>query len=595
MEKKLFESAIGKLREIIEGDERFRLNTYLVGGCVRDLLLGETPKDIDLCIDYPEGSFEFIKYLKENYSKEDVSGFTVFERYGTSRFTLHVGEKESVEIECVIPRTETYNKGPRKPDQVKQTGIYEDATRRDFCCNALYKNIETGDILDPTEKGINDLRDKILRTPLDPEQTYIDDPLRMLRAIRFSCTKGFEIEEETRKKIICYPEYEKLSVERIQEEFNKILISKEAEKGIRELIRSGLMYRIIPEFVKYKEFDQHSKYHSLSWLEHTLSVFRIVIKNDPKASLELRLSALLHDISKPTKYQIKENGQYSYYGHDLDSSERAKEILKKLKYSNDTIEKVSFLIRNHMILKQFYSYKTHSYNGSSKITRRIVRKLGENLKEELELIEADNLSHSLEWNLPGQVNSFMDEVERLKEEDNLTTYISPIDGNNIMKWLCISPGKIIKEIKDAIQEIYEENISLGKEELVKEYEKRYSEFLWFARNDENKYWIFKKKPVKKNGIWWSDNEDVPYEISTNKINYQEILKCEIIHVEAKYIPKIYKRYCKILKIRDIEKEIKESVRKLDSIENFERLMVSHENGDTYMKFEFINEDDYEVV
>ena len=593
MEKKLFESAIGKLREIIEGDERFRLNTYLVGGCVRDLLLGETPKDIDLCIDYPEGSTEFIKYLEQNYPKTTVSGFTIFERYGTSRFTLHLNNDENVDIECVIPRVETYNQGPRKPDQVKQTTLQEDAMRRDFCCNAIYKNLETGEYIDPTGKGVEDVENKILRTPLDPEQTYIDDPLRMLRAIRFYCTKGFEIEKRTKEYIKNYKEFDLISPERVRDEFDKILMSGRAIEGIRMMIDTKLIYKYIPELIDYKDFDQHNKYHSLNWLEHSLSVLKIVMKNNPNASLELRLAALLHDISKPKVYEVKEDGTYSYHGHEKKSAERAKEILEGLKYSNKEIEKICFLIKNHMILKPFYSYETHQYTGRVRNTRKILREIGDNLEELLELIEADNLSHSPEWNMIGQVESFKEKVNLLEENgERKEKYIVPVSGNDIMKWFDIKPGKLVKEIKDILQEMYEEDPTLQPEDLKKLFIKKYEGvFLWFAKENEGYYSIFSHKPIKRYGFWCSNGE-VPYKV---KEISEEIPDKELIYLEAKFYPKIYDNYIREKKVRKIIKKLEESLSELEKLKNFESINLSLEGYDLYAKIKFLDGEETEII
>ena len=203
MKKIDYEKAVELLKEVVQ-DCKFKEKIYLVGGCVRDLVLGKTPKDIDLCIDYPEGTDLFVDFLK---TKPECSGFVTYNRFKTGKFSLDIGANKKIDIECVVPRVETYNQGPRKPDTVQQTNITEDASRRDFCCNALYKNLLTGEVLDPTGKGLDDCKNRILRTPLDPEQTFKDDPLRMLRAIRFACTKMFTIFEETYSKIDNIPEY----------------------------------------------------------------------------------------------------------------------------------------------------------------------------------------------------------------------------------------------------------------------------------------------------------------------------------------------------------------------------------------------------
>lgn len=601
MEKKIFEEAIGKLREIIESDERFRGNTYLVGGCIRDLLLGETPKDIDLCIDYPEGNTEFVDYLKENYSVDEVSGFTVFERYGTSRFTLHLSGDTKVEIECVIPRVESYNSGPRKPDQVKQTDIYEDAMRRDFCCNALYKNLETGEVLDPTGKGLGDLNDRILRTPLNPIETFIDDPLRMLRAIRFSCTKEFKILEDVENKIVDYKEYYSLSMERINDEFGKILMSGRAIEGIRLLTSTGLMKRIIPDFNEYLDFKQNNQYHSLTWYEHSLAVLEKVIQKNPNASLELRLAALLHDIAKPKCYQVKPDMSFSYHGHEKESAKRAEEILRELRYSVKTIEKVCFLIENHMIIKQFYDYNRKKYTGRYRITRKVLRVLGDLLDEEMELIEADNLSHSPKWNMVGQVSSFYSEVELLKNIDETKSsflqqkaYNVPVTGNEIMSWFGLIPGPLVKEIKDVLQEIYEENPERTSTELLEEYKKRFEGYsFWFAKEDGESYLMFLGKPIKKKGsLWWSDKDgDIPYRIKKKDIHYQGILGEELSEQRGIYCPKLCMRFLRYKKVWGLVKALeKEVLGPLDGEDRFERLDISYEMHDLSMNIRFTDEE-----
>lgn len=601
MEKKTYEKTIGKLREIIEKDERFRSNVYLVGGCVRDLLLGLTPKDIDLCIDYPRGNIEFIEYLKSNYPRETVSGFTVYERYGTSRFTLHLGSDEDVEIECVIPRSESYKLGPRKPDQVMQVSLENDAYRRDFCCNALYKNLETGKLLDPTGRGIEDVGNKILRTPLEPKQTFIDDPLRMLRAIRFYCTKGFDIDKDVLENIRDYEEYSSVSPERVQDELGKILMSPRAVEGIRLMIDTKLIYPYIPELVDYKDFDQRSKYHSLSWLEHTLSVLRILVEHNPGASLELRLSALLHDISKPKIWKEKSDGSYSYHDHETTSSIRAREILRKLKYSRDTIKKVCFLIEKHMILKQHYSYKTREYTGTKKVTRKILKDTGENLGDLLKLIDADNLSHAPEWNMPGQVSSFLEAISILgdmEEKQVESGYKVPVSGDDIIQWFNIKPGKLVKEIKDTMQELYEENSEMSGEEIKDKFLSLYNgrdKFLWFAKVPGNHFWVFLKKPVKKNGYWWSDDGDLPEEFDEKDILWDEITKNELSHQSAIYFPKIYMKYLRRKRVREIAKGIEKCMRELDDINGFSEINLEYSGNDLSIKLDFSDGDQISIL
>ena len=182
--KEDYNKTINKLRQFVRSWGK--ADVYLVGGCVRDELLGLVPKDIDLVIDFPNGSEEFTNFLRTTYQQDICKGFTTFPRYGTSRFSVCIGPEKWIPIECIIPRTEKYEGTTRKPSSIEFGSLLEDAKRRDFYCNALYKNVLSNDIIDPTGNGLNDLRGMVLRTPIDPEQTFLDDPLRMLRAIRFS-------------------------------------------------------------------------------------------------------------------------------------------------------------------------------------------------------------------------------------------------------------------------------------------------------------------------------------------------------------------------------------------------------------------------
>lgn len=568
MKRSIYIKAEKLLKEIVEKWE-FGDKVYYVGGCVRDLQLGNIPKDIDLCIDVDNGTDKFIEYLR-NYQSDLCHGFTVFPKYGTAKFSLKVFQ-EDIDIECVIPRTESYNDGPRKPDSIKQTTIEEDAKRRDFCCNALYKNILTGEVLDPTGKGLVDCTNKILRTPLDPYSTYIDDPLRMMRAIRFSCTKGFVIEESTRKAIFYYPQFDQISVERIRDEFDKILMSQCPIKGLDILIETELMIRIIKRFVKYKDFDQNSRYHNLTWKDHTFSVLDKVVSQG--ANLETRLAALLHDIAKPTCYQVKSDGTYSFHEHDIKSADIAKSILTSLKYSNDIIDKVCFLVRNHMCIKQFYDYSLKTYTGKPKVTRKLIRLLGDNMTDEMMLIDADNLSHSPRWNMPGQVSSFLNEVARIKElgTSNNNNFSIPITGEDIMNHYHISPGVLVKEIKKILQEYYDDNPNLSKDELLLEYDKEFlKKNLWIIKTDY-RYSVFILEPKITDSDISFDCRDTPLDITEGELlsfgierRYIPEKENTYTKVSAIYAPRLYRRKSKHFKFYTTSVEIAKLLESLET-------------------------------
>lgn len=435
-------------------------SVYFVGGCVRDLILGWPIKDIDLCVDCENGAELFCDFLKNNY-KSITSGFTIYPRFGTSKFTLNT-RYGKYEIECVMPRTETYKAGPRKPDSVSFASIKEDSMRRDFCCNALYKNVVTGELLDPTGKGLNDLNNHILRTPIDAKLTFKDDPLRMLRAIRFQYQKGFKLVDNLRNNLAPNPEYYKLSMERVKSEIDKILMTQNAADAIRDLQGYGLLSYIIPELSEAWGFDQNSKYHNLNLSDHLLSVLE---KSIPAGNLLVRWAALLHDISKYKYFEVI-NGKNTYHGHELSSADITKNIMIRLKTPNYDIDKICKLITNHMIIKQFWDGQ--EYTGKNKTTRKIMRVLGDDLEDELILINADNLSHAPEFCLSGQTQSFKEKIKSLLSE-NITTLLQPVSGKEIMEELGIGTGPEVGKIKNLFQEWFDEDNTLTKEKLFEKY------------------------------------------------------------------------------------------------------------------------------
>ena len=469
---------------------------YAVGGYVRDEILKEGMKDLDLVIDLPGESnpaVAFVDFLKT--SKEpDCSGFTVYPKFGTAKFDLVVGTTHSVEpIECVMPRKEHYADGPRKPSGVEKTTIEEDATRRDFCCNALYKDLQTGKVLDPTGRGLKDLENRVLDTPLDPKETFKDDPLRMLRAIRFAATKGFTISERVMAEIKPIPEYFQLSMERIRDEFGKMISGSRVSPSryIWMLHDTGLLGHIIPELEEAWGFNQNSKYHSMNLTDHTLAVLDNCHSScgrrvNKEGRLIVLMAALLHDISKYKVHAQKPDGTFSYHGHEVESAKMAVDILKRLRYSEAFISDVKTIIENHMMMKSMYNYSTGKYTGSPKSTRKILAKFKDNelLDEVLALIDADNLSHAPEWCMPGQVQGFYEAVIAMSPSLRIApASVVPISGDTIMKRYGLKPGKQIGKIKEVLQEFYLERPDLKEDELFLIYDEEFK---------NNGFWVWKE-------------------------------------------------------------------------------------------------------
>lgn len=586
--KEDYQNTINKLRSIVRSWGK--ADVYLVGGCVRDDLLGRLPKDIDLVIDYPNGSEEFIEYLKQNYTSDVCNGYTVFPKYGTARFSLRVELNKWVPIECVIPRTEKYEGTTRKPSSVKFGSLLEDSMRRDFCCNALYKNVLNSDVLDPTGHGLEDLQSMILRTPLDPEQTFLDDPLRMLRAIRFSCCKGFKIDQEVYNKIKPYPGFYTLSWERIQDEFTKIMLSPTPIEGIRMLQDRGLLKHILPEFSMLWGMDQKSKYHSLDLTEHTFKVLSGVLgKGCDHYELELRLAALLHDVGKGFSKVTKLDDTCSYYGHEKTSAEIAEKNLRNLKYSNEVVELVKKLIENHMCIKSMYDYKTDKYTGSPKFTRKISKKLHGILSIEMALINADNLAHAPEYCMPGQVRSFWehyksDVILAKKNDDDVLK--SPIDGNEIMKLFGVS-GKAVGDIKHLFEIWLFEDLRLGKDELVSKY---------IDFTDGIEVWVSREKSTGSYVVSYCEPtiddfcNKVPY--GSTMVRYSKegtfkeninLEKGEKIKVEAKSHPALHLALLNQKEAERILHEVGEKLGELSLLDGFLEidLLYDHQNDLSY--------------
>lgn len=460
-----------------------KAKVYAVGGYVRDEIMGRINHDLDVVIDLDGSSnpaVEFVEYLKSN-NIPGTSGYTVFPRFGTAKFDLKDPASTSFtsteQIECVMPRVEEYNSGPRKPSEVKKTTLEVDACRRDFCCNALYKDLKTGKILDPTGKGLSDIKNKILRTPLSPEETFKDDPLRMLRAIRFASRLKFKIHPDVLRAIKPIPEYTQLSMERVRDEFEKIITSPIPSGYVRLVHETGLLRYIVPELEEAWGFNQNSKYHSLNLSDHLLLVLDKTVyelSRGTRSYSEASWAALLHDISKYKEYQTKEDGSFSFHGHEKTSAEMSKSILRRLKYSEEMVEKTAKLISDHMIIKQFYDYSKDCYTGNNKTTRKILVKYPDNYSLDclLALIDADNNAHAPKYCMPGQVASFREAVDKILGSPFATQYkrTSPIGGKDIMSRYGLKPGKQIGEIKHMLEELYYGSSNIDKENLFRAYE-----------------------------------------------------------------------------------------------------------------------------
>lgn len=442
---------------------------YLVGGCVRDLLLSRKPKDWDVTTDAkPE---DIIKLFKETFYEND---------YGTVGVVNENVSDETIKVVEVTPyRLESEYSDKRRPDSVVFSNkIEDDLKRRDFTINSIALDIENngeagnlykGHIIDPY-KGQEDLKLKVIETVGDPHNRFSEDALRLLRAVRISAELGFIINEETEKAIkIHAPLLQKIAKERIKDEFVRIIMSDKPMEGLILCRKLGLLQYIIPELEKSVSVEQNSA-HSYDVWEHLL---RTVQHSATKGySLEIRLAALLHDIAKPeTRRWGKEQNQWTFYGHDVVGTRVATKILSDLKFPKKVIDKVSILVRWHM----FFS-DTEQITLSA--VRRMIANVGkENIWDLMNLRICDRIGTGRPKESPYRLRKYRSMVEEAMM-DPVSVGMIKIDGNQIIKITNLPPSPKIGYILHSLLDEVLENPKLNTEEYL---EKRAIEL---ARLDE---------------------------------------------------------------------------------------------------------------
>ena len=359
-------------------------------------------KDIDITVALPDGGVELANYLtKKTNSYVKDSNPVIFPTYGTAKFNLRGIKYKGVnlghiDLESVMTRKEQYHDDSRNPEV--QFGTPEqDVERRDLTINSLLYDISNEKILDLTGKGVEDIKNKVIRTPLDSDIIFSEDPLRMMRAIRFVTRYGWELSDELRASIEKNASrLEIISKERVQDELNKILLSDHPDEGVIHLMDTDLMKYIMPEYYNLKDLTQ-THHHEWDVLKHSLEV----LKSSPKR-LEVRLGALLHDLGKSTTKKDVD-GKVNFIGHDLESSNMVNKILRDLKYDVSTIKRVSDIVFNHMRAK---GYGSDAEKVTDKALRKLMHQMGDNLEDLLDLMHADNISHGSpgwEWNMETHV------------------------------------------------------------------------------------------------------------------------------------------------------------------------------------------------
>lgn len=424
---------------------------FLIGGCVRDLILKRKPKDWDLTTNArPE---QILEIFKENSFYENKFG-TVSVKTESNDPTLKI-------IEITPYRVESKYSDFRHPDEVIfVSSLKEDVKRRDFTINALALDIE-GNIYDYVG-GLDDLKNKIIKAVGDPYERFKEDPLRMIRAVRFATELQFEIEKNTKEAIKDLANFlEKISKERIRDELIKIIELPDGARGIRMLSAIGLNKYIIPELDEGIGVSQN-KHHIYDVYEHNVKSLEYAIeKNFP---LHLRFAALLHDIGKP-RTKKGEGPDCTFYGHQVVGAKMAKEILERLKFPKNFIQKVTKLIYYHMF---YYNVGEVTERG----VRRFINKVGiENIDDLLKLREADRIGSGVKKAFPYRLRHLKYMIEKVMQEP-ITPKMLKINGNDLIEKFNLKPGpKIGMILKILLEKVLDDPNLNEKEKLLKEAEK----------------------------------------------------------------------------------------------------------------------------
>ena len=415
---------------------------YLVGGPVRDMFLRRPHVDLDFSTDAkPEETLEILKPLSKTQWLQGM-------RFGT------VGaEVDGMQLEVTTFRSERYEVDSRHPEVRFETNVEADLSRRDFTINAMAIRLPDKEAVDPFG-GMKDLEDRLLRTPIHPDDSFTDDPLRMLRAFRFASQLDFRIDDDVLDSVSRLKDkLRSVSAERVADELSKLLVGQSPGPALERAEATGLTDEFLPELSALK-LEQDPVHRHKDVFHHTLAV---VERTD--ARLQLRLAALLHDIGKPRTRRIGPEG-VSFHHHEVVGAEMARERLRALRFANEIVGSVSELIRLH------HRFHTYRLGWSDSAVRRYVRDAGPLLGTLNDLVRADCTTRNAQK--AKRLAERMDELEaRIKElaaQEEIEKMRPELDGGQIMAFLGVSPGPLVGEARDFLMELRLDEGLLGEDE-----------------------------------------------------------------------------------------------------------------------------------
>ncbi|WP_280887599.1 CCA tRNA nucleotidyltransferase [Streptomyces sp. LBL] len=432
----------------------------LVGGSVRDALLGRLGNDLDFTTDArPEDVLKIVRPWADAVWEVGIAFGTV----GVQKDARVGAADRRFQIEVTTYRSEAYDRTSRKPEVSYGHSIEEDLVRRDFTVNAMAVALPEKKFIDP-HGGLDDLAMRVLRTPGTPEESFSDDPLRMMRAARFAAQLDFEIAPEV---VMAMKEMagrlEIVSAERIRDELNKLVLSTHPRKGLTLMVDTGLAEYVLPELPALRlESDEHHRHKDV--YEHTLIVLEQAIAlegNGP--DLALRLAALLHDIGKPRTRRFEKDGRVSFHHHEVVGAKMTKKRMTALKYSNELVKDVSRLVELHL---RFHGYGTGEWTDSA--VRRYVRDAGPLLDRLHKLTRSDCTTRNKRkaTALSRAYDGLEGRIAQLQEQEELDAIRPDLDGNQIMEILAIGPGPAIGRAYQHMLELRLENGPMAYDQAV---------------------------------------------------------------------------------------------------------------------------------